>query len=104
MILVDTNLLVYAYVNEVPQHEAALKWLDRQLNEVLQGWPALGCPSRFCALGQQSQDLQESGLRACRLATGHNLALGPFGLDPCADGSPCRHPWSSFVHQRIESQ
>jgi toxin-antitoxin system PIN domain toxin len=34
VILVDTNLLVYAYVNEVPQHEAALEWLDRQLNEV----------------------------------------------------------------------
>jgi len=34
VILVDTNLLVYAYVNDVPQHEAALEWLDRQLNEV----------------------------------------------------------------------
>ncbi len=33
MILVDTNLLVYAYVQDVPQHEAALDWLDRKLNE-----------------------------------------------------------------------
>lgn len=33
MILVDANLLVYAYINEVPHHEAALGWLDRQLNE-----------------------------------------------------------------------
>lgn len=33
MILVDANLLVYAYVKEVPQHEAALEWLDRELNE-----------------------------------------------------------------------
>jgi uncharacterized protein len=34
VILVDTNLLVYAYVKEVPQHEAALEWFDRQLKEV----------------------------------------------------------------------
>ena len=33
MILVDTNLLVYAFVRDVPQHETALEWLDRQLNE-----------------------------------------------------------------------
>jgi toxin-antitoxin system PIN domain toxin len=44
VILVDTNLLVYAYVKDVPQHEAALEWLDRQLNEVSQvglPWAAL---------------------------------------------------------------
>ena len=44
MILVDTNLLVYAFVNDVPQHEAALEWLDRQLNEVSEvglPWAAL---------------------------------------------------------------
>lgn len=34
MILVDTNLLVYAFVNDIPQHEAALDWLDKQLNEM----------------------------------------------------------------------
>jgi len=34
VILVDTNLLVYAFVEGGPQHEAALEWLDRQLNEV----------------------------------------------------------------------
>lgn len=33
MILVDTNLLVYAFVKDVPQHKAAFEWLDRQLNE-----------------------------------------------------------------------
>jgi len=44
VILVDTNLLVYAYVKDVPQHEAALEWLDRQLKEVSQvglPWAAL---------------------------------------------------------------
>ena len=33
MILVDANLLVYAYVKDVPQHGAALEWLDRQLGQ-----------------------------------------------------------------------
>lgn len=40
MILVDANLLVYAYVKDVPQHEATLDWLDRQLNEA----PRVGLP------------------------------------------------------------
>jgi hypothetical protein len=32
MILVDTNLLLYAAAHELPQHDAARTWLDRQLN------------------------------------------------------------------------
>lgn len=32
MILVDANLLVYARVQDFPQHEAARSWLDEQLN------------------------------------------------------------------------
>lgn len=44
MILVDANLLVYAYVKDVPQNEAALEWLDRQLNgasKIGLPWPTL---------------------------------------------------------------
>ena len=33
MILVDANLLVYAQIREVPQHQSAREWLDRQLTE-----------------------------------------------------------------------
>ncbi len=33
MILVDANLLVYAYIKEVPQHTAALAWLETSLSE-----------------------------------------------------------------------
>ena len=40
MILVDTNLLIYAYAKDLPQHEAALEWLDQQLNEA----PRIGLP------------------------------------------------------------
>ena len=40
MILVDANLLVYAHVRDVPQHEAARDWLDRQLA----GTAAVGLP------------------------------------------------------------
>jgi uncharacterized protein len=32
MILVDANLLVYAYARGMPQHEAARAWLDDRLN------------------------------------------------------------------------
>jgi len=32
MILVDANLLVYAHVASLPQHEAAVSWLDQKLN------------------------------------------------------------------------
>lgn len=40
MILVDSNLLVYAHVASFPQHEAARTWLDGQLN----GPTAVGLP------------------------------------------------------------
>lgn len=32
MILVDTNLLIYASVDSFPQHERARRWLDGRLN------------------------------------------------------------------------
>lgn len=44
MILVDANLLVYAHVRSLPQHEQARKWLDSKLNgsaSVGLCWPAL---------------------------------------------------------------
>lgn len=40
MIAVDANLLIYASVKTVPQHEASHRWLDRQLNES----PKVGLP------------------------------------------------------------
>ena len=44
MILVDANLLVYAHVRSLPQHEQARQWLDRRLNgaaPVGLPWPSL---------------------------------------------------------------
>jgi uncharacterized protein len=44
VILVDANLLIYAYVASLPQHEAAATWLDAQLNSgiiVALPWPSL---------------------------------------------------------------
>jgi toxin-antitoxin system PIN domain toxin len=44
VILVDTNLLVYAQVSSLPQHERARSWLDGKLNDVLgvgMAWPSL---------------------------------------------------------------
>ncbi len=32
MILVDVNLLIYAHVRQMPQHEPANRWLDTALN------------------------------------------------------------------------
>ena len=44
MILVDVNLLVYAHVTSLSQHQAARMWLDSRLNgPTLLGlpWPSL---------------------------------------------------------------
>jgi uncharacterized protein len=40
VIAVDANLLIYASIKTVPQHEASHQWLDRQLNES----PKVGLP------------------------------------------------------------
>jgi hypothetical protein len=32
VILLDANLLVYAYVADMPDHKAALDWLEEKLN------------------------------------------------------------------------
>jgi toxin-antitoxin system PIN domain toxin len=44
MILVDANLLIYAYAENLPQHVAAHTWLDQQLNTLARvglPWPSL---------------------------------------------------------------
>lgn len=44
MILVDSNLLVYARVSSMPQHEPARTWLDERLNATARvglPWPSL---------------------------------------------------------------
>ncbi len=44
MILVDTNLLIYARMSSLPQHRAAREWLDGRLNDrprVGLPWPSL---------------------------------------------------------------
>ena len=40
MIAVDANLLIYASVKGLPQHQASHRWLDHQLNEL----PRVGLP------------------------------------------------------------
>lgn len=40
MILVDSNLLIYAYMTGLSQHNAAHRWLDQVLN----GTPRVGLP------------------------------------------------------------
>jgi uncharacterized protein len=44
VILVDGNLLIYARVASLPQHQAAHEWLDRRLNDPARvglPWPSL---------------------------------------------------------------
>ena len=44
MILVDANLLVYAYVRSMPQHPRSQEWLDARINgtaRVALPWPSL---------------------------------------------------------------
>jgi uncharacterized protein len=40
VILVDSNLLIYAHINSLPQHAAARQWLDEQLESS----PRVGLP------------------------------------------------------------
>ncbi|MBV8118699.1 MAG: type II toxin-antitoxin system VapC family toxin [Alphaproteobacteria bacterium] len=40
MILIDANILIYAHVASLPQHQRARDWLDRQLN----GFARVGLP------------------------------------------------------------
>lgn len=47
MILVDANLLIYAYAREMPQHEAARTWLEAQ-HSASRG-AALALSARLCA-------------------------------------------------------
>jgi uncharacterized protein len=44
LILIDVNILVYASIDDFPQHRAARDWLDRQLTSTPRvglPWPAL---------------------------------------------------------------
>jgi hypothetical protein len=44
MILVDANILVYAHISSLPQHEGAREWLDARLSETAAvglPWPSL---------------------------------------------------------------
>lgn len=44
MILVDSNLLIYAHVRSLPEHAAAREWLDERLNATSRvglAWPSL---------------------------------------------------------------
>lgn len=44
MILVDANLLVYAFAKTFPEHDRALRWLEKQLNSTTAvglPWPSL---------------------------------------------------------------
>jgi uncharacterized protein len=44
VILVDANILIYAHVSSLPQHERARAWLDQRLNgseQVGLPWPSL---------------------------------------------------------------
>jgi hypothetical protein len=40
VILLDVNLLIYAFNRDMPEHETARPWLDRQFNEL----PRVGLP------------------------------------------------------------
>ncbi|MGB7084352.1 MAG: type II toxin-antitoxin system VapC family toxin [Phormidesmis sp.] len=44
MILVDANLLLYSKVEDYPQHETAVAWLEQQINDSIRvglPWPSL---------------------------------------------------------------
>lgn len=50
MILIDANLLVYAQVTSLAQHEATCEWLESQLH----GATAVGLPGNRCGASSAS--------------------------------------------------
>jgi hypothetical protein len=70
VILVDANLLVYAYVSSLPQHKAASGWLDVRLNgaaPVGLPWPSLLAFIRLVS-NPRVFDRPKSGAEASRQA------------------------------------
>src|SRR5690554_4877267 len=50
MIVVDANMLVYAYHSSAPEHEASLRWLDTQLasdQQLALPWDSLNAFTRI---------------------------------------------------------
>lgn len=76
MILVDANLLVYAYQSTAPEHDQSLRWLDEQLasgQQVALPWETLNAFTRIVsnprifpnpATTNQAWDQVEAWLRA----------------------------------------
>ncbi|HEV2365493.1 MAG TPA: type II toxin-antitoxin system VapC family toxin [Caulobacteraceae bacterium] len=50
MILVDANLLLYASIEDFPQHRTALRWLDERLNGIARVGLAWGTLTAFLRL------------------------------------------------------
>ena len=74
MILIDANLLVYAHVASMPQHQTAVSWLDRKLNGNRYRGVALAKPSEFCPAGHQFAALPTTVTRYEGLGTNRTLA------------------------------
>jgi predicted nucleic acid-binding protein len=67
MILVDANLLVYAYVSSFAQHRGAREWLDSRLNgtaQVALPWASI---LGFLRLVKARDELFENGAYASQV-------------------------------------
>jgi predicted nucleic acid-binding protein len=78
MILVDANLLLYAYAAELPQHAAAHAWLDQQLNTLPRvglPWPSLLAfvVSHGCTAAVRTMSTYRYGSKSTRAIRGMGI-------------------------------
>jgi hypothetical protein len=90
VILVDANLLGYAYVASVPQHRAALSWLDLKLN----GTAVVALPQIFGAEMGKSVDRLKVNCRQSEDGS----------ADPCVYFFSRRNPFSASPRSKIDNE
>src|SRR4051794_30456428 len=82
MIVVDVNLLVYAWDRRNAQHATAIRWLDGKLSESARVGLPSGMPAGLHARGHESTYLRETG--DCQHGVGAGRALANGSQRICA--------------------
>ena len=88
--LVDANLLLYAALEDFPQHEAAREWLDEQLNGPRR--VGLPWPDFLSFVGMTSYSVMFSSPLSTLAAWMQIRGWLPCRMDSGALGAPLRDP------------
>jgi len=97
MILVDVNLLVYAWDRRAPLHERAVRWLDGKLSESARvGLPWSAC-SASCVWSPIPASTREPAPVNVGVAAGGALAERPAMPGYRCRGIATRRSWDAFL-------